>query len=33
VLGGEQCMPADAATVIEHMLRAACLQHRVEAAQ
>jgi hypothetical protein len=28
VLGEEQCVPADAATEVEHMLRAACLQHR-----
>jgi hypothetical protein len=28
VLGEEQCVPADAATEVEHMLHAACLQHR-----
>src|SRR5207237_5841213 len=28
VLGEEQCVPADTATEVEHMLRAARLQHR-----
>jgi hypothetical protein len=28
VLGEQQCVPAHAATEVEHMLRAARLQHR-----